>query len=274
MEGGESVTNPTRSGVDLSLSQLCGAWHLMCDGPGQSLATANGIEYIFSGLPIGFFNVAVLTGQSISAAALKSSGHEACAWVADKGVPWLFIVTHDELAAGVDAASTLDDCGLVPVMPLTAMQARHVGPAPRRPGNFELIVPSDDAGCAALVDINSAAYAMDLAAAKPRIGTRAFWNDHVPVLGLVDDVPVSGAAVMMVDGHRYVGLVATDPAHQRHGYADAAMRHALDVAAAAHGEQPTVLHATAAGRPVYERMGYSAIANHTLFMEKRFFEGH
>jgi GNAT superfamily N-acetyltransferase len=247
----------------------------MCDGPGQSNATGNGIEYIFSGLPIGFFNVAVLTGRSLSEAALTSSGREASAWVADKGVPWLFIVTQDELADGVDAASALDDCGLVPVMPLTAMQARHVAPATRRPNNFELIVPADDAGCAALVDINSAAYAMDLGEAKPRIGTRAFWNDHVPVLGLVDGVPVSGAAVMMVDGHRYVGLVATDPAHQRRGYAEAAMRYALDVAAARHGEQPTVLHhATDAGRPVYERMGYSAIASHTLFMEKRFLEGH
>jgi ribosomal protein S18 acetylase RimI-like enzyme len=260
--------------VDLSLRQMRAAWQLMCGGPGLTLAAGNGIEYIFSGLPIGFFNVAVLTGQSLSAAALKSSGHEACEWVADNSVPWLFIVTHDELADGVDAATTLDDCGLVPVMSLTAMQAQHLAPGTRAPSNFELRVPLDDAGCAALVDINSAAYAMDLAAAKPRIGTRAFWNGHVPVLGLVDGVPVSGAAVLMVDGHRYVALVATDPAHQRRGYADAAMRHALEVAAARHGEQPTVLHATDAGRPVYERMGYSAIAAHTLFMEKRFLEEH
>ena len=159
-------------------------------------------------------------------------------------------------------------------MQLTAMQARHVAPGKPGPSNFALSVAGDDAGCAALVDINSAAYAMDLAAAKPRIGTRAFWKDHVPVLGLVDGVPVSGAGVLMVDGYRYVALVATDPAHQRRGYADAAMRHALEGAAAAHGEQPTVLHATAAGRPIYERMCYSAIAAHTLFMEKRFLEGH
>jgi hypothetical protein len=52
------------------------------------------------------------------------------------------------------------------------------------------------------------------------------------------------------------------------------MRRALAAAAAAHGEQPTVLHATDAGRPVYERMGYTPISTHTVFVEKRFLEGH
>ncbi len=45
------------------------------------------------------------------------------------------------------------------------------------------------------------------------------------------------------------------------------MRHALDVAATTYGELPTVLHATDAGRPVYERMGYASISTHTLYMD-------
>jgi hypothetical protein len=52
------------------------------------------------------------------------------------------------------------------------------------------------------------------------------------------------------------------------------MRQALKNAARVHGETPTVLHATDAGRPIYERMGYESISTHTLFMEKRFLEGH
>ena len=51
------------------------------------------------------------------------------------------------------------------------------------------------------------------------------------------------------------------------------MRHALEAAAAAHGELPTVLHATEAGRPVYERMGYAAISRHTFFIDKAFLPG-
>jgi ribosomal protein S18 acetylase RimI-like enzyme len=78
----------------------------------------------------------------------------------------------------------------------------------------------------------------------------------------------------MVDGYRYVALVATDPSTQRRGYAEAAMRHALEVAAEQHGDCPTVLHATDAGRPTYARMGYVKISTHTLFMEGRFLDGH
>jgi GNAT superfamily N-acetyltransferase len=79
---------------------------------------------------------------------------------------------------------------------------------------------------------------------------------------------------MMVDGFRYVAMVATEPAYQRRGFGDAVMRHALGLAADVHGEVPTTLHATPAGRPIYERMGYVPLAEHTLFLEKRFLEGH
>jgi hypothetical protein len=61
------MTSQVKSGVDLGIRQFREAWRLICRGcPGRSLASGNGIEYIFSGLPIGFFNVAILTGQSIS----------------------------------------------------------------------------------------------------------------------------------------------------------------------------------------------------------------
>ncbi len=262
-------------GVDLSIRQFRDAWRLMCTGgTGHSLAAGEGIEYIFSGLPISFFNVALLTGRDITSDSLRAYGHDACGWASDKTVPWLFIVTHEALDAGIDAVAVLDGCGLAPVMPLTGMFAQQVAPVARVPDGLLLTVPDDDPGCAAVLDVNSLAYAMDLDAGKVLIGKRSFWNDHVPVLGVAGGKPASSAAVLMVDGYRYVALVATDPAQQRRGYAEAAMRHALEVAARAHGERPTVLHASDAGRPIYRRMGYDTIATHTLFMEKRFLVGH
>ena len=262
-------------GVDLSIHQFREAWRLMCAGsPASSLAVGEGIEYIFSGLPIGFFNVALLTGRGLSSDKLKAHGDHACAWAASKNVPWLFVVTQEALEAGIDAASVLDGSGLAPLMPLTGMLAQQVSPVSRIPDGLQLSVPQDDTGCSALLDVNSLAYGMDLEAGKPLIGKRSFWNDHVPVLGMVGTTPACCAGVMMVDGHRYVALVATDPAQQRRGYAEAAMRHALDVAGRVHGERPSVLHATEAGRPIYQRMGYATIATHTLFMEKKFLTGH
>jgi GNAT superfamily N-acetyltransferase len=174
----------------------------------------------------------------------------------------------------VDAAATLDGCGLAPIMPLTGMFAETVAPAATIPTGLELTVPDDDEGLSAVIDVNALAYDMELDASKPMIGKRSFWANHVAVLGTTGGKPASSAAVLMVDGYRYVALVATDPGQQRRGYAEAAMRRALEYAAAAHGERPTVLHATAAGRPIYARMGYETIANHTVFMEKTFLSAH
>jgi len=261
--------------VALSIRQMDGAWRLMCaDGPNPVVTATEGIQFIFSGLPLSFFNLAMLTESDISSDTLGTRAREACSWAAPRSVPWFFLITHERLAPGVDAAATLDACGLSAVMPLTGMvTARTVGDAPKVPG-LELTVPDDDRGCEAILDVNSLAYGMDLAAGKARLGSRAFWKDQFPVVGMADGKPVSCAAVLMVDGHRYVALVATEPGQQRRGFADAAMRRALQNAAADHGETPTVLHASDAGRPVYERMGYASISTHTLFMEKRFLEEH
>jgi GNAT superfamily N-acetyltransferase len=261
--------------VELSLRQFTQAWQLMAAGsPGYTRKVEAGIDYIFSGLPIGFFNVALLDGRRISGDALTSQGQAACAWASAWNVPWLLVVTHEALQPGVDATASLDSCGLAPMMALTGMIAKRIAPPSRVPEGLDLTVPHENERCAALIDLNSLAYGMSLDACKPVIGTRSFWKDHVPVVGWSGGMPASGAAVMMVDGYRYVALVATDPAHQRRGYAEAAMRRALDVAADQHGAVPSFLHATDAGRPIYARMGYSPVSTHTIFMENRFLEGH
>jgi GNAT superfamily N-acetyltransferase len=261
--------------VDLSVRQFSEAWRLMCTGvAGSTTAAVDGVRYIFSGCPIAFFNVAFPTARDVSAGALKAGADHARAWASDKGVPWLFLVTHEALEPGTDAAAILDGCGFAPMMPLTGMIAEHVAPVTNMPEGLELTVPNDDAGCAAVLNVNGLAYGMDLEAATPLVGTPAFWANHFPVLGLAGGKPACSAAVMMVDGYRYVALVATDPAQQRRGFADAAMRRALEHSARVHGERPTVLHATEAGKPVYERMGYRTISAHTIFMDKAFLEGH
>jgi GNAT superfamily N-acetyltransferase len=261
--------------VALSLSQFGEAWRVICSpSPNYALEADEGIEYIFSGIPIGFFNIALITHRGVTSEELAAYARRACAWVPTESVPWFLVVTHETLAVGVDAVSILDGCGFGTVMPLTGMVAHQIAPATRGIADLQLTVPQDDADLAAILDVNALAYGTGLDEGKPIVGTRSFWEGHVPVLGSVGGKVASCAAVLMVHGHRYVALVATDPATQRRGYAEATMRHALETAARIHGDVPTVLHATAAGRPIYERMGYAAISNHTLFMQKKFLGAH
>jgi hypothetical protein len=195
-------------------------------------------------------------------------------WAEDKGAPWLFVVTHEALEPGVDAAATLDACGLMPLLPLTGMLASQIPHDARVPAGLQLEVPEDDAGCCDVIDVNSAAYGMDLNASKPAFGRGSFWADHVAVLGRAGGAPATSAAVLLAGGHRYVALVATQPGQQKRGFAEAAMRLALSAASEKFGERPTFLHATDAGRPIYARMGYETVATHTCFIDKRFLAGH
>jgi hypothetical protein len=260
--------------VDLSISQFVNAWRLMCrDATAYEEHEEDGLLLIFTGLPVPFFNVGLLTARGISADRLRSLGNRACAWASERPVPWLFVVTHDALDADVDPAAVLGSCGLASLMPLTGMRAEHVG-EPHDPPGLHLTVPRDDASCCTVVDVNTAAYGMDLDAGKALLGRAEFWKGHFPVVGHADGAPAATAAVLMVDGIRYVALVATVPGQQRRGFGDAAMRLALQLAADVHGQKPTVLHATEAGRPVYERMGYEAISRHTAYMPKAFLGEH
>jgi hypothetical protein len=92
--------------VELGIRQFVDAWRTMCAGaPARAEATTADVHYVFSGLPLGFFNIALLTGQQISAEALQAHAREASAWAATQRVPWLFVVTHERLAPGLDAAA-------------------------------------------------------------------------------------------------------------------------------------------------------------------------
>ena len=261
--------------VELSIRHFVAAWRLMCAAaPRYAEEAAHGVHYVFSGIPIPFFNVGLVTDANVSAETLRVAGQRAADWASKRATPWLFVVTNETLAAGTDASAALDACGMVPLMPLTGMIAQHVAPPSNVPTELLLMRPEDDGRCAAIVDVNGLAYGMDLESAKATLGRQAFWAGHFPALGLAEGTPACAAAVMMVEGYRYVALVATDPARQRRGYGELVMRHALALSALAHGDVPTTLHATEAGRPIYERMGYVPIAAHTVFIEKKFLAGH
>lgn len=261
--------------LSLSIGQFRSAWRVMCAAaPNSARASMPGMELLFSRIPIPFFNVVVLTDRVESSSSLGKLAKDACAAAAEYAVPWFLVVTYETLAKGIDAAATLKECGLAPLVPLTGMIADDVEPRAQHPAGLELTVPHDDESSAAMVTLNGAAYAMDLQSSLPVLGSHKFWKNHFAVVGKVGGQPVSCSATFVLEGYRYVAFVATHPEHQRRGYADAAMRRSLENAAAARGKCPTVLHATDAGCPVYEKMGYASISTHNLFIEEKFLSGH
>ncbi|MEJ0016698.1 MAG: GNAT family N-acetyltransferase [Acetobacteraceae bacterium] len=113
----------------------------------------------------------------------------------------------------------------------------------------------------AYADINAQAYGFPLEAGRDGLGGSALWKTGMhSYIGLADGVPVSAAAVVETDFRLFLALVATLPAAQRKGYGEATVRKALFEGWKATGITRSVLHATAAGAPVYERIGYRKVS--------------
>lgn len=261
--------------VDLSIRQFVEGWRVFCNAaPAPAVAASDGVAFAFSAVPIAFMNAAIVTQRDVSSAHLHDLGQRACDWAGRVGVPWIFIATAEALDPDVDADAALAPCGLVRTMSITGMVADELLPPARVPAELEITEPIDDNACEEIFKVNAAAYGMPFDDGFPVWGRRAFWKDQFAAIGRIDGQPVSCAATLMVDDHRYVALVATDPERQRRGYAEAAMRHCLAAARRVHGDRPTFLHATEAGRPVYERMGYRPVATHPAYMEAKFLGGH
>jgi GNAT superfamily N-acetyltransferase len=146
------------------------------------------------------------------------------------------------------------------------MIADNLAPAARPAPELEYR-PVVDAGTRrAMVEINWQAYGMPPGGGTMDLDAKAIWaKPAYGVVGCVDGKTVTCSATFLVDGCLYVGWVATLPAHQRKGYGEAVMRRSLDEAAKDHGSGKTVLHATPAGFPVYERMGYRTVCEYTLY---------
>src|SRR4051794_4974433 len=57
---------PTIDHVGLSICQFIDAWRVLCSSfPSYSSHRVDGVACVFSGVPIGFFNAAVLTARGV-----------------------------------------------------------------------------------------------------------------------------------------------------------------------------------------------------------------
>ncbi|MBP0615765.1 GNAT family N-acetyltransferase [Jiella mangrovi] len=131
---------------------------------------------------------------------------------------------------------------------------------PRHP-DLEFVRVSTDEHLAAYADLNCRAYGFPKQGAEEGFAGSQIWKNQIHAyLGLLDGVPVSAAGAVAADDCLFVILVATAPEHERKGYGGATTRKALYEGGKATGLKRATLHATAAGMPVYERIGFRKVA--------------
>ncbi|KAB7844992.1 GNAT family N-acetyltransferase [Streptomyces mobaraensis] len=244
-----------------SVRQLTAAWRtLVLDRDADAdVRDLPGIAVRWADSRFGFFNCVTLTEEEAGA---ESVGHR-LARAADimrakehPGFLWLFEDLLDEDArSGLEAAA--GRAGLRYAFPGTGMAADL--PALPEPAHPELtfVRVRTDGHLRVYADLQSRAYGFPAEEAHDGLAGSALWKDGVHAyLALRDDEAVACAATVEARGRLHVVFVATDPRWQRRGYGEAVTRKALYEGARATGLTRATLHATAAGAPVYPRIGF------------------
>lgn len=244
-----------------SAEQLADAWRLLVldrepdadvrDLPGVAVRWADGL--------FPFWNCVTLTEADVDADLL---GHRLAA-AADvmrakrgSGFLWLFEdLLADDARAALDAAA--DRAGFEYSFPGTGMAGDLLPLAEPEHPDLTFVRVTTDEHLDAYADLNARAYGFTREQGRAAFAGSALWkNDVHAYLGLLDGVPVTCAGSVAVAGRLFVVLVATDPDRERRGFGAAVTRKVLHEGGRATGLTRATLHATAAGAPVYRRIGF------------------
>jgi ribosomal protein S18 acetylase RimI-like enzyme len=235
--------------------------------PGAEVVEMPGLIAAWGNTEIAFLNAIFLTGPVTNQADLERRAAALRDYLRHKERPPLFFACREwipeSLREAADAA--FSTAGLNPSMTLTGMAADELSPA--RSGHASSLARlrvTDEETRNQLSDINAAAYGISIESMRDALSLPQIWTDQFDgYVAQLDGEAVATAAVMPLNGALHVMCVATMPAHQRRGYAEAVMRHSLAQASRATGLTRTTLHATEAGKPAYQRMGYRETATFT-----------
>ena len=247
-----------------SVQQLAENWRvILAERNSADLREVPGMSIRWADSKFPFWNCITLNDRGADGRLLNERLSQAVGYMRRKsrpGLVWLFEEllspsARNELPAAAERAGlslSLTGFGMAgDILPI---------PEPSHP-NLRFVRVTTDDQLTAYADLNSRAYGMPLEAGRDGLGGSVLWKSGIyAYLGLENDVPVSAAATLPTNGCLFLALVATAPDAQRKGYGEATVRKALFEGAKATGLTRTVLHATMAGAPIYQRIGYRKIA--------------
>jgi ribosomal protein S18 acetylase RimI-like enzyme len=220
-----------------------------------------GVSIASSGVTFQMFNAAFLSEPVGQDAELTQRIMLPKVHFNARGLEWAFWVCEDWMATGTRRRSrtAFERHGLRHSVDLPGMVADQLRPPARALPRIEVRRvtpgPTRDAFCS----IGSLCFHVPLPWFLEVFESPSVWERFAAFVGYADGQAVSTAAIVMGAGAAGVYNVATLPGHQRRGYGEAVMRHALEEARRLNGVSRMVLQSTPAGYRLYERMGFRSV---------------
>ena len=227
----------------------------------------HGVSIASAGVTFQMFNAAFLSAPVATEADLVQRIMLPSVHFQARGLEWAYWVCEDWLAArarrrsrqlfqryglhhSVDLPGMVADRILPPVKALPRLDIRRVRDASTR-----------DAFCA----IGSVCFHVPIPWFREVFDNNAVWERFMGYVGYQDGEPVSTTAAVIGGGAIGVYNVATLPEHQRRGYGEAVMRHALAEVRRQNGIEQVILQSTPAGHRLYQRMGFRTVTNIAVY---------
>lgn len=228
---------------------LAATWSALGQLGGAS-ARVDHVHLYATGLPVPAFNGAIVTGRSADPGGTLDA---VFGFMAGRGVPWV-LWARPGVDDGLVAAARAAGLGEQPGPP--AMGFEPIPDPPPLPAGVEVEVAEDHAGLEIHRDLLVRAFGMPPDLVAGLVTDRFVDFDPLTiVIGRVDGIPVSTALVTMSGDTAGIYNVATPPEYQRRGFGTALTWATVDEGVR-RGAVRSILQASPAGLPVYERMGY------------------
>jgi GNAT superfamily N-acetyltransferase len=229
--------------------------------PGISIASCGATFHLFNA---AFFSEPV----SAAPGELERRIFTASVHYGARGLRWAFWVNEDKLDSGLRRKSQAifhgQGLGLASRMP--AMMAEQLAPPARTLPVLEVRRVCDAQTRLAFCHIVATSFRIPFVWCRELYEPEAPWRGgfagHV---GYADGEAVTAAATMRAAGVAGLYCVGTLPGHERKGYGEAIVRQAVEEARRVFGAEPAVLESTAAGLPLYQRMGFETVTHFSVF---------
>src|SRR5947209_5193700 len=239
--------------------------------PSGEVRELRGVSMASAGVTFQMFNAAFFSGPVATEPELTQRIMLPAVHFNARGLEWAFWVCEDWLEARVRKRSRLvfEKHGLRLSSTLPGMIADRILPPVKALPRIAIQRVCDSATRDAFCEIGSVCFHVPISWFKEVFDNDSVWQRFLGYVGYLDGEPVSTAAIVLGSGVTGVYNVATLPGHQRRGYGEAVMRHALADARrqsrATHGMERVVLQSTPAGLNLYQRMGFRTVARVAVY---------